>query len=62
MRPHIILLGAALAAFAGWLAFWPRDAQPNLVRARDSLVASEAVVVRFDPGGVAGYRFTSVKD
>ncbi|MGH2609350.1 MAG: hypothetical protein ACRDHF_09710 [Tepidiformaceae bacterium] len=62
MRLHAAILGVAIAGFASWLAFWPRADHPDLVRARDSLVASDAIVVRFDPGGVAGYRFISVKD
>lgn len=62
MRLHALILGVALATFAGWVAFWPRADHPDLVRARDSIVASEAVVVRFDPGGVGGYRFISLKN
>jgi hypothetical protein len=62
MRTHAIILGVALALFAGWLALWPREQHPDLVRARDDLVASDALVVRFDPGGVGGYRFVSLKD
>ncbi|MEX0782829.1 MAG: hypothetical protein WD557_09280 [Dehalococcoidia bacterium] len=62
MRLHAVLLGVVLAALAGWLLFWPREDHPDLVRARDSLVASDALVVRFDPGGVGGYRFVSLKD
>jgi hypothetical protein len=62
MRVHALILGTALIALAGWLLFSPREDHPDLVRARDSLVASDALLVRFDPGGVGGYRFISLKD
>ena len=61
MRLHAVLLGVAVAGFAGWLAFWPRQEHPDLVRARDALVASDALSVEFDPGGVGGYRFVWLK-
>jgi hypothetical protein len=61
MRLHVVLLGLAVAGFAGWLAFGSREQHPDLVRGRDALVASDSLVVAFDPGGVGGYRFTSVK-
>lgn len=62
MRLHVALLGVAIAGFAGWLALWPRADHPDLVRARDALVASDALVVDFDGNGVGGYRFTWLKD
>lgn len=61
MRLHIGILGAVVVLFAAWLLFGPREKSPDLVRARDRLVASDAITVRFDPGGVGGYQFTSIK-
>jgi hypothetical protein len=46
----------------GWLLFQPRNSAPDLVVARDRLMASDALVATFRSGGAEGYRFTSLKD
>ncbi|HEX6031353.1 MAG TPA: hypothetical protein VFY90_07965 [Tepidiformaceae bacterium] len=61
MRVQAGLLGIVVAGFAAWLLFALRDGTPDLVRERDRLVASDAVVAVFDPSGVAGYRFVSIR-
>mgnify|MGYP000981835310 CR=1 FL=1 len=61
MRWQLIAIGFAVVAVAAWLAFQPRSSAPDPVVARDRLVASDAVVATFSPGGAEGYRFTAVK-
>jgi hypothetical protein len=61
MRLQAGLLGIVIAGFAAWLLFVLRDGTPDLVRERDRLVGSDAVVAVFDPNGVAGYRFISIR-
>lgn len=61
MRWQIVIASGAALVVAGWLLFQPRSTTPDLVIARDRLVASEAVVATFSPGGAEGYRFTSIR-
>ncbi len=61
MRWQLVAVGIAAVAVVAWLAFQPRSSAPDLVVARDRLVASEAIVATFTPGGAEGYRFTTVK-
>lgn len=62
MRGQIIIAACAAVAVTGWLLVQPHSAAPDLVVARDKLVAGEAVVATFSPGGAEGFRFTSIRD
>ncbi len=62
MRWQFAFIGLAALAIAGWLVFQPRSTAPDLVVARDKLVAGDAVVAEFSPGHTEGYRFTVTKD
>lgn len=52
---------ALLALLGGWIALQPRSSAPDLVVARDRLVAGD-VVATFSPGAAEGYRFTLLRD
>ncbi len=56
MRLQLVLLSVIALAFLAWAAFGWRTESPNLLTARDRLVAEDSLTVRFDPGGVEGYR------
>lgn len=61
MRWQLAAVAVAAMAVLAWLALQPRSSAPDLVVARDRLVASDALVATFSPGGAEGYRFTSIK-
>ena len=61
MRWQLIAVALAAVMVVAWLAFQPRSSAPDPVVARDRLVASDAVIATFSPGGAEGYRFTSIK-
>ncbi len=62
MRWQILVALGVVVIVSGWVLFQPRSNAPDLVVARDRLVASDAVVALFSPGGAEGYRFTSIPD
>lgn len=61
MRWQLAAAVGLLALVCAWAVFQPRSRAPDLVVARDRLVAGDAVVATFSPGAAEGYRFTVVR-
>jgi hypothetical protein len=61
MRWQLAAAGVVALAVTAWFIFQPRSSAPDLLVARDRMVAGPGVVATFSPGGAEGYRFTVVR-